>query len=341
MKTITVKIPMADLMSFKRNSSFIKSFGVIPIYDYVLFDSGVMVKSNQREFVIQQANFMGTFLVEERTLFNFLEYANASDILFTIDGKRVTISDGNAEVTCQTDDAENYKVPEFNSDNKMKIPANVLQAIMTAAKYCKDDENSHITPYVFIGQKSVFGADGLICYGGTFDFDLPEMILSRANAEKIGTLTDVSHAENERFHVFESKGVTFGFIKHEVKFQDMSIFFNRDKGQSFSVNKKDFLLFNEACLSISPSKIVYPTFTIEDGHLLMSMADRDYDIRMKKKIPCDGKMEGTFGYIAAQMVKLLKTATDEELTFTQSEKLYYITGESGFNALIVEIYLLQ
>lgn len=339
MKSTTVKIPLADLISFKRNSSFIKSFGILPIYDYVLFDSGMMIKSNQREFVIQKANFMGTFLVEERVLFNFMEYANGSDILFTVNGKKITISDGNAQVTSQTDDPANFKMPESTTDGKQSISNEVLQSILIASKYTKDDENSPITPYVFIGKKSVAASDALIVYYKNFDFELPEIILSRPHAEKIGTLTDVLYTNNERYNIFESKGVTFGFIKHEAKYQDMSVFFGKDKGDSFVVNKNDFLSFVDACISISPSKLVYPTFKIEDGQLLLSMADRDYDLDFKKKVPCDGKMNGAFGYIGTQMSKLLKTAPDTELTFTQSEKRYYITGASGFQSLIVEIYL--
>lgn len=340
MKPITVKVALSDLTSFKRNSSFIKSYGILPIYDYVLFNDGQLVKSNQKEFVIQNAKFNGTFLVEERVLFNFLEYATSSDILFTVTDKKITISDGNAQVTSDSGDAENFKVPEFAGDNKTPIFDNVLQAILTAAKYTKDDENSPVSPYVFIGKKAVSGSDGLICYRASFELDIPEIILSRTNAEKVGALSNVHYTNTERYHVFQSNGVVFGFIKHEVNFADMAVFFNGVKKQSFTVNRKELQNFNDACISISPSKLVYPTFSIEKGDLLLSMKDNDYNIDMKKSIPCTGKMEGTFGYIAAQMSKLLKTAPDEELTFTQSDKRYYITGESGFSALIVEIYYL-
>lgn len=339
-KELSVKIPFADLISFKKNSAFIKSFGVIPIYDYVLFDSGMMVKSNQREFVIQKAPFMGTFLVEERVLSRFLDYAMPTDITFTLTDKKISISDGVQKVTSQTEDHINFKIPDLSDGKKTALIAGEVEAISHAAKYTKDDENSHITPYVFIGKKAVAASDAMIVFYSEFDVELPEIILPRLNAEKVGTLTNPEYTSTERYNIFESKGVIYGFIKHEVTFQEMSYFFKREKRDSFIVNRKDFLSFNEACVSLSPTGDAYPTFTIENNRLLLAMKEPLYELDYEKKISCDGKMDGKFGYIASHMIKLLKTAPDEDLTFTQSEKVYYITGESGFKSLIVEIYYL-
>src|SRR5688572_10416581 len=226
-KDLSVKIPFADLISFKKNSSFIKSFGLIPIYDYVLFDSGMMIKSNQREFVIQKAPFMGTFLVEDRVLSRFLDYAMPTDISFTVSDKKITISDGVQKVTSQTEDHANFKIPELSESKKTALTSAELEAISHATKYTKDDENSHITPYVFIGNRAIAASDAMIVYYRQFDVDLPQMVLPRTNAEKVRSLADVNYTSTERYHIFESSGVVYGFIKHEVAFQDMSYFFRQ------------------------------------------------------------------------------------------------------------------
>lgn len=338
MKENIIKVSLSDLLSFKKNASFIKSFGIVPIYDYVLFDSGKMIKSNQREFVIQEADFTGTFLIESRGFFSFLDYAKGNEIFFRVDDNKITISDFDTEVTLQSEDPKNFKIPDIESKEKIKLDAEVIDAIYTATKYTQDEENGTIKPFVFIGNKSVSASDAFVCYHYKTDKELPKIIINRHGAEKIGSLTDVNYVADDRYHIFESNNVIFGFIKSEVVFQDMSVFFSKERGESFYVNRKDFIAFNDACVSISPSKEVYPTFTIKNGALNLLMNDVDYNIDIKKSISCGGTMNGRFGYIAAQMGKLLKTATDEVLTFTQSKGLYYITGESGFNALIVEIY---
>lgn len=335
----TIKIPASDIKQFKKNSSFVKQNGIIPILNYIKFNNGSISKNNTKEFVIQQSNFNGTFLVEEYVLFNFIEYSNGTEITFTINDKKVTISDGITEVTSQSDNPNLFTDPELPTGDKIEIPSEVLCAIQTAAQYTIQEEFNIIKPYVHVGKKAVAASDGLIGFIQKFDFDLPEIALSVKESEKIGNLKAVKFSETERFHFFESGNSTYGFLKPEAKFIDLVRYFDYPKDVSFRVNKNDLLNYNDTCISVSPSKVVYPIFEITDSGLSLSMVDVDYNINVKRVVTASGTMNGRFKYIASLMSKLLKTAPDDEITFYQADKRFYITGDSGFTSLVMEIVL--
>jgi hypothetical protein len=71
--------------------------------------------------------------------------------------------------------------------------------------------------------------------------------------------------------------------------------------------------------------------------MLLSITDPTYGRNGEKPVDVVGKMTGKFQYDAHLMNKILKSSPDEELTFHQSKALYYITGDSGFSALIMEL----
>lgn len=335
----TIAIPLADLRQFKKNSSFIKQNGIIPILDYIKFDNGQITKTNQNEYIIFKSNFTGSFLVEERVLFNFIEYASGNELLFSFNGKKITLSDGNTEVTSQSEDLGLFPIPEICTQDKIELPNEVLLAISTAAQYTQEYEFDPKRPYVFVGAKAVAASDGLIGFYKKFDIDLPEMVLSEKTATKIGSLSSVMFCQNERYLFFETPNSTYGFIKPEPKFFNLGNYFNYPKEVSFIVNKRDFIAFNDTCIAVSPSKAKYPTFKIEGNMLHLSMVDHDYNINVKRLLSVSGEMKGEFPYIAVLMSKLLKSAPDEDLIFYQGNKKFYIIGDSGFTSLVMELVL--
>lgn len=333
----TFKVPIADIRSFKKNSAHIKNNGILPILDYVKFDNGTITKTNLNEFVVQESNFSGAFLIEERVLFNFIEYTNASDLLITVDGNKIVLSDGAQKTTSVVGDLKVYPETDAPPEEKFSLTDTILKLFGAASKYTREDQYDLIISHIFVGDEVITASDRLIAFYRKIDRDLPKIAIPRFVAERVSSMDPAKFSQNEKKLFFQVGNVLYGFPKTEAVYVDMRQYFNYQKNNSFHVAKSELIDFNDMCLSMSPSKICHPTFEIVDSKLRLCANDRDYGVDNEKEIDVVGKMESKFKYDAALMNRLLKTAPDDELTFHQSKAMFYITGDSGFTSLIMEL----
>lgn len=335
----TVKVPLADIRAFKKNSAFIKNNSILPIYGFIKFDNGEITKNSKYEFVTQESNFSGAFLVEEQVLFNYIEYATSADIIFTIDDKKVTMTDGETKQTCTTDDIKLY--PECEEPPKLQynFDENIIKAIGAAASYTKDDDHDLIISHVYIGNGSITASDRLIAYRKEVEVagELPKTAIHKHTAERLAKMPAGQFSERENKCFFKVGKMLYGFAKTEATYVDLLKYFSLPRGEKFVIHKSKMADFNDLCLSNSPLKYAWPTFSIQGSQMLLSVVDSVYGRAGEKSIDVVGRMTGQFQYDAALMNKVLKSCPDEELTFHQSGSLYYITGDDGFSALIMEL----
>lgn len=331
----TFKVSVADIRSFKKNSGHIKRNGVLPILDYVKFDNGTITKTNLNEFVIQESNFRGQLLIEERVLFNFIEYTNASDISFSADGKKITLSDGSQKTTSAQGDFALYPIPEESPKETVALTDTILKFFGAAAKYTQEGTDDLRKSNIFIGGDVILASDGFIAFYRKIDRELPKTAIPRSVAEKVSSIDPANFSQTEKKLFFKSGNVLYGFQKNEAVYFDLSQFFIYAKDTYFHADKLEIIRFNEMCLSMSPLKYCHPTIEIVNGKLLLSAIDGDYGVDNEKEIEVVGKMESKFKYDASTLNRLLKTAPDDELTFSQKPGKMYITGDSGFTSLII------
>lgn len=333
----TFKVPMSDIRLFKKNSSHIRNNGILPILDYVKFDNGTIIKTNLNEFVVQESNFGGAFLIEERVLFNFIEYTNASDLLLTVEGNKITLSDGTQKTTSTCGDLLVYPETESPPEESFSLTDTILKLFGAASKYTRDDEYDLIVSHIFVGGDVITASDRLIAFCKKIDRDLPKIAIHRLVAERVSSMDPAKFFQSDKKFFFRVGKVLYGFPKTEATHVDMRHFFKYESNYSFAAAKSDLIDFNDMCLSMSPSKICHPTMEITNGKLRLCAIDRDYGVDNEKEIDVAGSMIDKFKYDAALMNRLLKTAPDEELSFRQSKNMFYITGESGFTSLIMEL----
>lgn len=332
----TIKVPVADIRSLKKNSSHIKKNGVLPILDYIKFDNGTITKTNINEFVVQESNFSGTFLVEERVLFTFIEYVKSSEVSFVLDGKKITISDGSQKTVSSCDDVDLYPIIEQPTKETISLTDTILKLIGAAAKYTREDQDLRKS-HVFIGGNTVIASDANIAFYRKIDRQLPKTAIPRSVAETISSIDPADFSQTEKKLFFKSGRVLYGFSKTEATYIDMSSFFDFKKDVSFHAPKAELMAFNEMSLSMSRFKFCHPYLETKNGRLLMSAVNSDYGVDNEKEIEVIGEIGGKFHYDAGTLNRLLKTAPDDELTFSRVKGMMYITGDSGFTSLIMEL----
>lgn len=332
----TFKVPVADIRSLKKNSSHIKKNGILPILDYIKFDNGTITKTNTNEFVVQESNFTGSFLVEERILFNFIEYTSAPEISFISDGKKITISDGAQKTVSNQDEVDLYPIIEQPPKETVSLTDTILKLIGAAAKYTIDDQDLRKS-HVFIGGDAIIASDANIAFYRKVDRELPKTAIPRSVAERVSSIDPADFSQTEKKLFFKTGKVFYGFQKTEATYIDMSSFFNYKKDVSFHALKSELVSFNEMSLSMSKFKFCHPYLEIKNGKLLMSAVNSDYGVDNEKEIEVIGEIGERFHYDAGTLNRLLKTAPDDELTFSRVKGMMYITGDSGFTSLIMEL----
>lgn len=333
-----MKISVSELKSFKANASFIKQNNIIPVLAYLKFEDGCITKNNLHSFLIQQVGkFTEKILVDEKILMAFVDNASADEIEISVSGKRILITDGFTKDYSPTDDIINFPTNESEVFKKTKISVDVLAAIKTASTFILSDEAMPNKSNIFVGKKAVAGSNGFIAYVKTFDQELPKMVLSKDTCTAISKFGSIDFYESENYHFFENDKCKFGFIKPTYPFFDLTVFGKFDtEAPHFEVNKYDLIRFNDLAIS-SPSKKVVATFKVISEVMKLEMKDADYERDVQKDISATGEDVSSFAYMPVNLNQLLKNVPDADLTFYQAKNKYYITGESNFTTLIMEV----
>lgn len=330
-----MKVLLANLQKFKSDAAHIKTNPIIPILGNIKFENGHITKNNLKEFIIQQCDEVDKdFLIDEKILFNFLSVAS-DDITFTITKKKIRITDGKISVSSPTEDIINFPKVEADFENLQNLSEDVLSGIGIASRFIIDDETQPIKSNVFVGNDHICGSDGFIAYVNKVG-DVPEIILDKTSASKIGSLPLCFYTENKSYNLFCSGKTTYGFIKPEQKFFDLSPLVKVPDEMSFQVRKESLIKFNDACITSSPAKSITSKLDVQNGFMILSMKDADFSIDVDQKIEVPGKSDAEFGYNPAYMNRLLKAVPDSELNFYQGPNKYFITGKN-FTSLIMEI----
>lgn len=333
----TVKVPLADIKAFRKNSSFIKNNSILPIYGFIKFDNGTITKNSKNEFVIQESNFSGSFLVEEKVLFNYIENVTASDILFTVEEKKIIISDGKTKFSCPTDDIRLYPICEEPPQKQYTFDDNIIKSIGASVNFIQDDEYDLIISHIFLGNRTIAASNRMIGYCKEVDAELPITAIHKSTAERISKMSAGLFSETDTKLFYQMSNMTYGFSKTEATHVDLRQYFKLERGASFVLPKIEISDFNNICLAISPLKKSWPTIKGEGKKIHLSDTDADYDRNGDKDIDIIGEYTGSFRYDAVLMNRVLSGAPDETLTFHQSKGMLYITGESGFNSFIMEL----
>lgn len=332
-----MKLLTAELKAFKAKASMIKDRSSIPILDFLKFDKGTVTKNNLNSFLVQEIQCDESFLISEKILMNLVDRTSAKEIEVEVSDKRIKISDGLQSFTSPTENLDYFPKNDMPEGDPVNLSGSVIEAIFVASRFILDEDDMPAKCNVFIGNGSVCGNNGFVAYFESVKEKIPNMVLSKHVATAISKFPEVDFSENKSYHFFSSGKSKFGFSKPTYPFFDMSIISKIPEGSpAFSMNKSPFVAFNDGCISASPSKTIISSMDL-NGKLHLEMNDSAFAIDAAADIEATGKNTAKFHFNPVMMNTLLKGVPDETLTFHQSENKYYITGESGFVSLIMEI----
>lgn len=324
-----MKLQTAQLKQFKAAASAIKQNNILPILSYLKFDNGKIIKNNLESFLIMDADFTGTMLIDEKVLMNFVEFTSATEITCTIEGSQVLITDGKAKVKSPTDDVVNFPANTSTDNEPIELQAEILYAIKVAGNFTMEDQTMPFKEFVFVGKCMVAASNGFTFYGQKVPVPFGEIVIGKDAVTAITKFESVLFSENETYQFYQNSGYKFGFIKKDLKFLDMSQFMSIPETESVTVSKSEIIKFCDICISNTPGRVVIAK-AVDN---VLSMIDAAYSLNIE--IPITATLD-TFGFNPHYMSRMLKSLPDEQLQFTRASNKYFITGESGFVSLIME-----
>lgn len=323
-----MKLQTNQLKQFKAAASAIKQNNILPILSYLKFDNGKITKNNLESFIIMDADFKGQMLIDEKVLMTFIDFTSEAEIEVTVKGTQVIITDGKTKVTSPTDDIKNYPVSNATENEPVELTAQVLYAIRTASNFTIDDLTMPFKEFVFVGNSTVAASNGFTFYGVSVP-ECPQITIGKDAANAVTKFESVLFSENETYQFYSAGIYSYGFIKKDVKFLDMSQWLKVPEGETATINKTEIIKFCEICISNTPGRVVIA----KAAGTTLSMVDAAYSLNIET--PVSASFD-TFGFNPHYMAKMLKSLPDEQVTFTRANNKYFVTGESGFVALIME-----
>lgn len=326
-----MKLQTKQLKTFNSIAGAMKQNNLLPILSYLKFEDGYITKNNLESFVTMEADFTGKCLIDEKILMSFVDSVKAETIDVKIGEKSVILSNGKEKVTSPTDNLINFPKNDETDEKEIEITSEVIRAVKIASNFTMDRDDLPFTSCVFVGNGIVSASSGFIAYVENSDKDLPEIVVDKLAASAIRNFDSVMYSENKSYQFYTNHIFKFGFIKKDTKFLNMKQWSAVPKDlKSVSINKTELVGFCEFCIKATVGRVVVAS--ISNGKLVMK--DSAYEIDYEK--PLSVQLED-FTFNPVYMGKLLKSVPDEMVTFTRAESKYYITGDSGFVSLIMEM----
>lgn len=322
-----MKLKVAQIKEFKKIASGIKTNQTLPVLSYLKFENGYITKNNLESFVTMKADFEGNFLLDEISLFSFIDSITADEIDIEISQTQALFTFGKEKHKSPTEDVSGFLVlPEITGEAFVLTPK-ILNEIKTAALFTQDIENTPYASCIFVGRGLIGACINHMAYTKIMD-GLPEIIIERNSMQILKNFDSLEFVDAGNYTCFSSGNFKIGFIKKDTKFLPLSPFAIVPEGKSVDIEKYEIIKFCDSCITACMGRFIQ--INVENGK--MHLADSAYGIEKEK--PCELE---DFGFNPTVMSKLLKSLPDEKITFTKSDRKYYMTGPGGYVALIMEM----
>lgn len=323
-------LSLKSLRAFKSKSAFIKPNGLIPVLSYIKFDIGTITKNNLQAFLVADMPGAEPMLVEELALWKAVDNATGETIEITQSGN--TISIGKAKHQTIADAYPSNATPDGPA-----IPIDhLLPDIAICAALVSTEEMETQFNFVHIGGRIVAATDKIVAYYNEHPDEVPTMMLRKEVAFEVAKLKDVKFSENDSYHFFTTYGYLYGFSKPESKLLKLDEYFKLPVGApSLALDKHDLISFNNYVIGYTPAALFWADVVVEGDALSLSFNDSEWNKSYSADVPAvvTGEHAPWRGN-AVLMNRLLKVLPDDAITLYRLKEQYYISGESGFVALI-------
>lgn len=352
-----MKIKVSDLKDFFKKSNKIKSNGVLPIYDYLLFecdkDTVSITKSNGNMYcqhtVEEDNSETERLLVEEKRLSALVNNAKGEFIYFTVKGKKVVIKDAANEIKLEAVGDVNLNAfptfPGSEGAERVSLNPDVISALFEARNFTSIVESNMHFVYTHKKEKNfvVFATNMHILYMRKFNEELPEMALSPEVCSIICQFQHLEYYTAGNYDFFNTGSTVYGFIKTDYKAPEyLPIIKSIDPGQTIKINREELLSFCKLVNSLAVSKFPVLRFDDAEEALLVHYDEDEYSMNTEKNMPVEKTFWPTpFALNNAYLTQILECFPTFEVVLSASanQKIFGVTHpeEEGLTIAICPV----
>jgi len=333
------RIRKEDLIAFKEQSAdIVIKNDIQPVLQFLRVkvegDFATITKNNNRAFIVKSiANDSDDceFLIDEKTLYDFMNACEGEYITFKTSGLRIEISCGKARLFSPTEPPHLYPNIDTSNENWVQIPKLTSVSAGICAKLCLDPTVIFgATSHVFAAPDWVGGSDGSIAYFQTLSAASPKLILRREVAQSLSKMSTPQYAQTESYDLFKDGETLFGFVKSEVGFFDGYAGLFRGALEvpiSFSLNKGAMIKFTQLCTQRAPDATAGATFECSGDTLSMKLVDSGASLDIHMEFPVVSTEKCEFKFNPEKMTQLLKSLPCDDVYFYPGKQRYFITDK--------------
>lgn len=317
-----MNIKTSDLKKFKDLSSHIVGNSILPIYQYIKFGGGKIIKNVNSEFIeFDCADANEDAVVEERIIYSLLSETSSSFINIKL-GKKITISDTKDSLTCERKDVSEYPEMPNSFGNEIELSGTFVESLRMALNFASYVKSMDQYRYVYVKESSIWAGDGLIAYHRPIP-DQVELMIDKKHAQLLSAQQLKKYRPSDKHNVFIGEGVVYGFAKTSDGFFDFRPFFQYKKDELCLVDCADLTSFNRISVKISPTSSV----TIEDKK--WSMLDNSTDKSQERPVP-EFTIKEPFTFNPERMNTLMDAFDCETIKLSQpigNKNFLYVTSD--------------
>lgn len=285
----------------------------------------VFTKTNNniwcRYSYVCQAQPAEVLLINEKVLNGIVLTSKEHEINISpnSDARTTNITSGEDVLRIQKQDASMFPNIPTTIGERVKISADVMERIRTAAKYVNTGANITALNFVNVGLCGIFASNYSIVYHHN-TFPLPDLLLDQEPLNTIKSTDDVLYWSSDSYNFFQCEGFMYGFIKTAIKPLNFTTIVNQTGQDNFIIKRQDLVDF---CTLVHYTKRQEnPLATLagaDDKTLQLRYNDPDFDINVSRNVVMESNAPVTeFKFSVDSMALLLKTLPFELLIFTRS-----------------------
>lgn len=329
-----MKLKVNQLRVFRAASSAVKNLGLLPINNFLKFENNTVTKTNSESYIVMPCEFDGSVLIDEKLLYAFIDNVKTDEIEVKIKDKTVTLTDGKIKQSSPTEDIKMFPTFPEESAERIEFDERVLWAINYSYNFTQEDESNPYKECVMIGNNIIGATNAFIAYTEIHGLKC-NLVLHRDRAQTISKYESVLFCENDNYQFFDCGSTRYAFVKRDTKFIDLTPFTKLPGGDRVLLNKDVFINFCSMCIASTPAGAVLES-EISGNCLVMQYPQHNIDISIPLDLPLETSMND-FSFNPSLMLKLLKSVPDQDITFVHAPNKYYVSGDSGFVGLIMEM----
>jgi len=328
-----MNIKVSDLRRFQKLASNIKSNSILPIYDYLKFGGGKIVKSVGHAFLEFSCKDADEYiLVEEHDLNSLLNQTPSEFINISIKGGKTVLDDSRDKIPFQTKSAKEFPETPVPSSERHDLSPEFLEVLGMAANFSENYKaTAHYYMYVHVGEKTVCSGDGIFGFYSPVAEDF-KMVIEKRIAQFVSKCNTQAFAQSDNFYFFYTPEAVMGFSQQVIGWADLRKYLIGGDKLTFSASASDIGSYCALSMQIAEKSVV----TMQTGKFEM------YDMLRDKGVerPAENlKLPESFSFDPSRMSRLISALGVEELDFYDGKGLYYVkSSEINSSAIIAKIH---